>query len=102
MADRGNFWAFTQKTNFYIGTRVKALEAKFETNLFILNFICLSINKQAVKFSYGSNATAGTDKIKILLPTNNQGKPDYEYMENYIKKIEYDKLTKYLNLKLKD
>jgi Type I restriction modification DNA specificity domain len=99
LADRGNFWATTQPIDFYIGTRVKALEFKGLTNKFILKFFSLMINKQESRFSYGNNATGKTNKIKILLPINEKGHPDYDYMENYIKKIEYDKLSKYLYYK---
>lgn len=100
LADRGNFYAFVQKTNFYIWTRVKALEIKSPIcKEGALLFIANMINKQSVKFSYGNNATAWTDKLKILLPTNSDKDPDYHYMENYIKKIEYQKLKKYLEIK---
>ena len=33
---------------------------------------------------------------KILLPVNKQGAPDYVYMENYVKHLEYQKLNAYL------
>lgn len=99
LADRGNFWASIQLMDFYIGTRVKALVFKGETNRYILKFIALSINKQDVRFSYGNNATGKTGKIRILLPIAKKDKPDYEYMENYIKKLEYEKLTKYKEIK---
>jgi hypothetical protein len=35
-------------------------------------------------------------KQKIMLPVNSKKEPDYEYMENYIKKMEFEKLNKYL------
>lgn len=101
LADRGNFYAFTQLQNFYIGTRVKALEAKFRTNPFILKYLSATINKQSIRFSYGNNATSGTDKIRIMLPINNQNEPDYDYMENYMKQLEYNKLNEYLRKKEK-
>ncbi|MDI9357936.1 MAG: hypothetical protein QM528_03185 [Phycisphaerales bacterium] len=100
LADRGNFWTTTQPLDFYIGTRVKALEFRVNPNKFILKFFCVMINKQNIKFSYGNNATSKTDKINILLPIGKNGDPDYDYMENYIKKIEYEKLTNYRNLKI--
>lgn len=97
LADRGNFCAFTQNTDFYIGTRVKALKAIFENvNKYVLQFFCVLINKQSVKFSYGNNATGGLNKLKILLPITENGEPDYAYMENYMKDLEYKKLKKYL------
>jgi len=98
LADRGNFYAFTQKIDFYIGTRVKALESDFlPCNSDILNFICILINKQSVKFSYGNNATGGTERIKILLPTTEQGNPDYEFMESYMRQKEQEKINAYKN-----
>ena len=102
LADRGNFYAFTQKIDFYIGTRVKALQAKFPNpNSFILQFICALINKQSYKFSYGNNATDGIGKLKILLPINLKGEPDFLYMENYMKALENEKTTQYLEYKKK-
>jgi len=96
LADRGNFYAFTQQLNFYIGTRVKALKAKFlNPNKFLLQFICTQINKQSVKFSYGNNATGGIGKLKILLPVNSKGEPDYAFMENYMKQKEVELLKQY-------
>jgi hypothetical protein len=100
LADRGNFYAFTQKIDFYIGTRVKALQAKLPNpNNFILQFICAQINKQSDKFSYGNNATGGIGKLKILLPINVKSEPDFLYMENYIKALESEKITQYLEFR---
>jgi len=96
LADRGNFYAYTQKTDFYVGTRVKALEAIFSnSNVNILNFICLSINKQSVKFSYGNNATGGVEQLKIMLPVNVNGEPDFEFMEAFISRKKDEKKDYY-------
>ena len=96
LADRGNFYAFVQKMDFYIGTRVKALEAKFKgSNLYILNFICPLINKQSTKFSYGNNATSKTGSIKILLPITSSGNPDYVFMEQYMREQEANKIVQF-------
>ena len=32
----------------------------------------------------------------IKLPVNDAGDPDYEYMEQYIKNMEYDKIIEYM------
>lgn len=102
LADRGNFYAYTQKVDFYIGTRVKALEAKFENcDKDLLQFICPLINKQSVKFSYGNNATGGIDKLKILLPIDSKMHPDFGFMRNYIKLTEQKKNKEYQDYILK-
>ena len=31
-----------------------------------------------------------------MLPVNDAGNPDYEYMEQYIKKLEYNKIIEYM------
>jgi hypothetical protein len=96
LADRGNFYAFTQIIDFYIGTRVKALKAKFANpNNYILQFICTLINKQSDKFSYGNNATGGIGQLKILLPIESKNTPDYAFMENYMKQKETELLKRY-------
>lgn len=88
LADRGNFWATIQPSNFYVSTRVKVLEVKDEYLLEIskktLMFIATMINKQSVRFNYGNNATGKTGRIKILLPISKNGSPDWGYMEKLI------------------
>lgn len=38
---------------------------------------------------------------KIMLPVNDCGEPDYEYMEKYMRRIEYRLITRYINKRLK-
>ena len=97
LADRGNFKAFVQKEDFYIGTRVKALESKYKIPYLSLFFIANQINLQSVRFSYGHNACDNVDKIKILLPVNESNKPDYEFMEQYGKRLMIQQYQRYLN-----
>ena len=90
LADRGNFKAFIQDENFYIGTRVKALELKKQIKTpskYSMQFIATVIDRLAVKFSYKDNATSSLDSQQIPLPINKEGEPDWEYMENYMKNI---------------
>ena len=58
------------------------------------------ILKQIEKYQYGYkfNETRMV-KQKIMLPIDANGQPDYEYMEQYIKKIEYQKLMAFLEMK---
>ena len=106
LADRGNFFATAQQIDFYIGTRVKALEAKFtQVNYFILLFICVCINKQSLKFSYGKNCCANTDSLRIMLPIDSKGNPNYAFMESFMKNLEQKhlrKIIKYYENKLLD
>lgn len=92
LADRGNFFAFTQMQNFYIGTRVKALEIKYNVDFDVLKFICVCINKQSDRFSYGRNCCANIEFLNITLPIDSKGSPNWQFMEDYIKHIEYKKI----------
>jgi len=50
------------------------------------------------KYGYGYKfSQARIKKQKILLPVNQKGEPDYEYMEAYARSIENQKLEKYRN-----
>ena len=99
LADRGTFFATIQNQDFYIGTRVKALEAKFQCNPYILIFIASVINNESYRFNYGRNCTGGLDKLKILLPSIKSNSnfsingycPDWDFMENYIKSLPYSR-----------
>ncbi len=67
---------------------------------FVGKFISKIITGQKDKYGYGYKMGTGRIKRqKILLPINKTGQPDYDYMENYIKKLEHGKLTNYLNKK---
>lgn len=63
-------------------------------------FISQQITRQRGKYGYGYKmGTARLKRQKIMLPITDQNEPDYEYMENYMKKIELEKLSNYLKLK---
>ncbi len=86
LADRGSFKSYIQKEDFYIGTRVKALEIKetYPHSENILLFLSTIINFQKARFSYGRNACHRLDSLNISLPVKLDKTPDWEYMENYI------------------
>lgn len=77
---------------------VKRLELKkMEGNQFIYLFIKTIILKQKLKFQYAYKFNeARMRRQKLLLPINENGNPDFDYMENYVKKMEYEKLRKYI------
>lgn len=85
LADRGNFYATVQSHDFYVGTRVKALVAKFDANVVRLLFICVSINKEQYRFCYGRNCCDRIDQFQIKLPVTSKGTPDWQYMETFVK-----------------
>lgn len=80
---------------------VKRLSLKeIKGNRYVYLFVKTTILMQKDKYQYGYkfNETR-MNKQKILLPIDDNQRPDYQYMENYMKRIEYIKILKYLERK---
>ena len=61
-------------------------------------FIVACINMQKVKYSYAKQFRQNNlNRAKIMLPVNSKGQPNWEFMENFMRKIEYKKLNIYLD-----
>ena len=90
---------FYQSRSFYTGSNIQILENK-HLNSSISMFLILLIKKQLEKFNWGGNGATLTrlKRSKIMLPINKSNEPDYEYMNNYMKKLELNKLKRYLKL----
>lgn len=73
---------------------VKRLSLKNrEGNKYIYLFVKTMILKQKNKYMYAYKFNARRmNRQKIMLPVTNKGTPDWDYMELYMKKIEYKKL----------
>ena len=96
LADRGNFYAFVQNIDFYIGTRVKALEFLNLVPRNAMFFLAEQINQQAIKFCYGNNACDNLDSMRIILPVNNNNEPDYHYMDKYMSSTKENLKSEYI------
>ncbi len=67
-------------------------------NKYIYLFLKNAILKQKEKYMYGYKFNENRMKRqKIILPITSDGKPDYEYMEDYMKYLEQQKLLEYLD-----
>lgn len=67
---------------------------------FVGKFISRIVTGQKEKYGYGYKMGTGRIKRqKILLPIDDKGEPDYQFMENFVKKIEYKKLRQYIQKK---
>jgi len=79
---------------------VKRLSFKeFEGSKYSFLFVKALIMQQKSKYEYGYKFNGERMKRQIiLLPVNHKGKPDYAYMENYMKVLENEKITQYLGL----
>lgn len=71
------------------------LKQKYEYAPF---FIAAMLSKQKKAFSYSRKlGTARLKRLRIMLPVNDQGQPDYDYMEQYVKNLMIKKYQSYLD-----
>tara|TARA_R110000751_G_scaffold139413_4_gene243123 strand:+ start:20930 stop:22018 length:1089 start_codon:yes stop_codon:yes gene_type:complete len=63
-------------------------------------FITTVADKVRGKYNFGYKRSGNRlKKEKILLPINEHNAPDFSFMENYMKQLEYKKLSDYLKIK---
>jgi hypothetical protein len=100
IANSGSVGAtFYQPFSFVASDHVTKLENK-DFDSFIYLFISVITQRLGEKYSFNREINDNRiQKEKILLPITSTGTPDYVYMENYIKKIEFEKLSRYLEIK---
>lgn len=95
--DGGAGISYYQPFEYLLDSHVTSLDPKIKLSKFSLLFISRCITKQRNKFGHGYSLTNNRlTAFKIMLPINDQNEPDYEYMENYMKQLEYNKLNEYL------
>lgn len=92
---------FYQPYSFVASDHVTKLENNdFDkyTNLFLSSVV----SRLGEKYSFNREMNdTRIKKEKILLPINDNNEPDYEYMANYMKQLEYKKMNEYLEFKKK-
>lgn len=90
--------AFYQDRDFYAVShgRVNILYPKFNMSPFVGLFIASVIRKEQYKFSYGRAVySSEIGRMQIKLPATDEGMPDWDFMESYIKSLNYKQvLTK--------
>lgn len=83
---------FLQEKPFYSGRDLYLLKAKDDISKYAKLFIITIIKANKYRYSYGRQANVTLPFLKIKLPVLPNGKPNYQYMENYIKKLQYSDL----------
>ena len=92
-------YAYYQKHIFTCSHDINPLYLKDTTlteNLAM--FLISAIEQQKVCFKYSRKwRPKRMKKSKILLPVNDENKPDYQFMENYVKEIMHRKRQEYID-----
>ena len=82
--------AFYQPLPFCSTEDVHIFTPKFEMNKYVGIFLSTLIKKEKYRYNYGRKwGIARMKSSKIKLPVNDEGNPNFKFMENYIKSIHY-------------
>lgn len=80
-----------QPVAFSASDHVEKLIPRFSMNKYIGLFIATIMNKEQNRYNYGRKSSQHRmKKARIRLPEKNK-KPDFEFMENYIKSLPYSR-----------
>lgn len=83
-----NFTSFYQPKPFYCSHDVTVLRHE-RLNKYNGIFIAYMISRQGEKYSYGKQAQLNvTMRESVFLPVDNEGNPDWAFMENFMKQVE--------------
>lgn len=85
--------AFYQKDSFWASDDINVLSLKKHSlNKYIAAFLVAIIRLEKYRFSYGRKwDKEKMKKTTIKLPLTPDGKPDWDYMESYIKSLPFSK-----------
>ena len=90
-------YAFYHPYSALYGNDTRKLIPKVK-NRYVGLFLACCISKQRHKYGYGLKM--GTGRLyrqRIMLPATSDGKPDYDFMESYMKVKELSFLQKYFS-----
>lgn len=86
--------AFYQPNPFWASDDVNVLYPKFKMNQYQALFIASLIKLEKYRFNYGRKwHLERMNSSVIKLPVTNENIPDYCFMENYIKTLDYSKMV---------
>lgn len=89
--------AFVHQYDFVATSDVSILKQKRELfNEYALRFLATAIRQQKPTFCYGYKlSNSRLERLKVMLPVDSNGTPDFVFMEAYMKEIEQKLLKKY-------
>ncbi|WP_418751543.1 restriction endonuclease subunit S [Frisingicoccus sp.] len=72
--------------------------SKADENIYVGLFVATAISMQSKSFSYSRKlGTARANKLQIMLPVTDDGEPDYQFMEDYVRELMTVKRKQYRN-----
>ena len=88
--------AFYEPFEFVASDHVTSLKRE-GTSKFVYLFLATTIERQGSNFNFNREINdARIKKMQVMLPVTDGGRPDYEYMEQYVKNMMLHKYEQYL------
>ena len=88
-------YAYYQNKEFWATDDVNVLYPKFEMNKYIALYLCTLIEKEQYRFCYGRKWDLEMmNESTIKLPITSSGKPNWQYIEDFVKNTIVPKLPK--------
>ncbi len=89
-------YTFYQNKHSWVSDNCNFFHLKdYKLNKYIGVFICTLMKKELYRYSYGVTAKVSRlENMKIKLPINSKKKPDWQFMEDYIKDLYKNKILK--------
>ncbi len=78
-----------QELAFSASDHVEKLIPKFKMNKFTAMFFVTILNLEKYRYNYGRKCSQNRMKTTNIKLPEKDGKPDFEFMENYIKSLQY-------------
>ena len=95
--DGGAGISYYQPSNMLLDTHVTALYPRVPMTAEIMRFIAACITVQREKFGHGySLNNARLTVFRMMLPIDDEGQPDYAFMEQYIREREKQLIEQYI------
>lgn len=76
----------------FIGSTTLSVGYNDNLNRYNAMFLVTILDLERYRYSYGRKYRSNLSKVKIKLPATKEGKPDWDFMTNYIKSRRYKKL----------
>ena len=80
---------FLQEEPFYSGRDLYLLVPLYEMSKLAKLFCITVIKANRYRYSYGRQANVTLPHLELLLPAEDSGKPDFAFMERYMKSLPY-------------
>lgn len=98
IANSGSVGASFYQPYKFVGSDHITHLKKENMSKYVYMFISTLTNRFSEKYNFNREINdARISREKIMLPINENNKPDFEYMEQYMKNITYKKINQYLN-----